>query len=104
MRDAALRQALDIRLAVRGAQGSPNRRPCEPRGPYAVSFSLGHDGSRLSQQPAQGVMGPCVRRDDEGLHDDGPSHTAVLRCRTGAPTVRLSAASMMALASRPWWR
>src|SRR6187399_593599 len=31
-------------------------------------------------------------------------HTAILRCRTGAPTVRLSAASMMALASMPWWR
>jgi len=31
-------------------------------------------------------------------------YTAILRCRTGAPTVRLSAASMMALASMPWWR
>ncbi|MEH2610311.1 hypothetical protein V1293_002600 [Bradyrhizobium sp. AZCC 1693] len=30
-----------------------------------------------------------------------PPHTAILRCRTGAPTVRLSAASMMALASMP---
>ncbi len=29
------------------------------------------------------------------------AHTAILRCRTGAPTVRLSAASMMALASMP---
>ncbi|OIQ68680.1 hypothetical protein GALL_497260 [mine drainage metagenome] len=31
-------------------------------------------------------------------------HTAIFRCRTGAPAVRLSAASMMALASMPWWR
>src|SRR3954465_9963913 len=31
-------------------------------------------------------------------------HTAILRNRTGAPAVRLSAASMMALASMPWWR
>src|ERR1700738_5048057 len=31
-------------------------------------------------------------------------HTAILRCRTGAPTVRDSAASMMALASMPYWR
>ncbi|MEH2516033.1 hypothetical protein V1279_001606 [Bradyrhizobium sp. AZCC 1610] len=33
------------------------------------------------------------------LHFNG--YTAIFRCRTGAPTVRLSAASMMALASMP---
>src|ERR1700704_6167514 len=36
--------------------------------------------------------------------DDKYHHTAILRCRTGAPAVKLSAASMMALASMPWWR
>jgi len=32
---------------------------------------------------------------------EGKDHTAILRCSTGAPDVRLSAASMMALASMP---
>ena len=32
------------------------------------------------------------------------AYTAILRWRTGAPAVRPSAASMMALASMAWWR
>src|SRR5258708_31666100 len=42
--------------------------------------------------------GPCFRSEDK-YH-----HTAILRCRTGAPAVRLSAASEVALASVPWGR
>jgi hypothetical protein len=47
------------------------------------------------KQQMTGIMDPGLRRDDRN------DHTAILRCRTGAPTVRLSAASMMALASMP---
>ncbi len=42
---------------------------------------------------------PCLPQRREQL-----PHTAILRCRTGAPAVRPSAASIIALASMPWWR
>src|SRR3954471_14254178 len=61
-------------------------------------LSSGVDSRHLPQPSKPVVIAPCFRRDDEY------THTAILRCRTGAPAVRPSAASMMALASMPWWR
>src|ERR1700730_16858085 len=61
-----------------GADGSSSRtpstrRPCERRDPYAAAFQLERCGARAFQQRTSVVIGPCVRRDDDGIGADGSS-------------------------------
>src|SRR5215471_14699466 len=100
MRAPALRRALDIGVRLRWWQD--HRRPGQ------ASVSERRSGTHTAEYPPFHALpmtrfptspwgyGPGLRRDGQWR-----GHTAILRCRTGAPEVRLSAASMMALASMP---
>src|SRR6267154_1615588 len=101
-----------IRERTRSA-GILARKPGELNPPYA--------GRRAAVEPEYRVGGVTMARRGNGRPGDPSAprlrrgwvpafagttntYTAILRCRTGAPVLTPSAASMMALASMPWWR
>src|SRR3954449_6451218 len=98
MRDAAMRWSPEY--GVRGVQVARrgNRRPGERRVPYAVAVIALRTGGRHCQTSQAGGYGSLLSQVRQ------LPYTAILRCRTGAPVLTPSAASMMALASMPWWR
>jgi hypothetical protein len=79
-----------------------SRRPCERRDPYAAAYLWVRWQTAVSNFSLW-LWVPAFA--ETTLTVTPPltvtPHTAILRCRTGAPTVRLSAASMIALASMP---
>src|SRR5258708_36675475 len=83
---------------VKEARRLPSTVVPAKAGTHTPCPSVGARGQRPFATPGPTVMGPCFRTGDK-YH-----HTAILRWRTGAPAVKASAASMMALASMPWWR
>src|SRR5438093_791462 len=126
MRGAAMRQALDIRSAAWRWQGVTHRYLAVRRDPhpalprkreremFAARASEKFDAasrrnfdqlkmSRARRPVPRCAPSPALAGEGwgGGRAASAVSHTAILRCRTGAPTVRLSAASMMVLASMP---
>src|SRR6185437_15414310 len=77
-RTSADRETIEMDFVLPAKAGTHN--------PGRLLLEEGLCRQRSIERPRR--MGPGLRR------DDGNCHTAILRCRTGAPTVRLSAASM----------
>src|SRR4030081_1240384 len=96
-----------VNLLISGASGGGTERsasilarmPQKMNPPYArrrTAAKAAYEVSGVKEARRLAlVVVPAESRDDK-YH-----HTATLRCRTGAPAVKLSAASMMALASMP---
>ena len=102
IRDATVaRCCLIVVLPLREAQVGPSRASgmrdgvrvtvSRARALFDVEIRVAPPRDSLPVRATAAAPGDGIRR----------SHTAIFRCRTGAPTVRLSAASMMALASMP---
>src|SRR6185437_718039 len=96
MRDAALQRGAVYKVSVAG-----ETRPLTP--PLSRKRERERTASRGPQCFHGGSLPPLpLAGEGRGEGSDWSGrHTAILRCRTGAPAVRLSAASMIALASRP---
>ena len=85
------------RIGAGRGQGAVRVSVVEP-GLIRTSFADAAVGSMGSED------GPYAGFDEAVARTTTENYTAIFRCNTGAPVVRLSAASMMALASMPWWR